>query len=87
MVSISNWLPNSVGVAFGRGPMVAFGVNLAYWGQSEHCGCGYARLGQAVVESSLLGGGSSIGGSQVGRSREVGRFSEGSLREVSHNYE
>ncbi len=27
--------------------------------------------------------GSSVGGSQVGRSREVGRFSEGSLREVS----
>ncbi len=27
--------------------------------------------------------GSSVGGSRVGRSREVGRFSEGSLREVS----
>ncbi len=47
----------------------------------------------AVVESSEVVAsrryllhcfkGSSVGGRQVGRSREVGRFSEGSLREVS----
>ncbi len=47
----------------------------------------------AVVESSEVVApkrfllhcfkGSSVGGSQVGRYREVGRFSEGSLREVS----
>ena len=49
----------------------------------------------AVVESSEVVAsrrfllhcfnGSSVGGSQVGRSREVGRFSEGSLREGTLN--
>ncbi len=87
----SNWLPlNNVGVAFGRGPMVAFGGKFLQFkrtGAKAGDRCREVRGRSEVVASRrfLLHcfNGSSVGGSRVGRSREVSRFSEGSLREVS----
>ncbi len=72
MVTISNWLPlNNVGVL---GP----------------------RLVSVVESSEVVASrrfllhcfnGSSVGGSRVGRSREVGRFSEGSIRVYPYKFE